>query len=438
MAEKESAPAFEVRTAEEGPVARTLEVQVGARRVKRAYDRAYRDLAKSVSVRGFRPGKAPRSVLEKLYGASVTEQVQHALVAETLPRAVEQEGLEPVAEPSIEMHPSGSDADFRYRARIEIKPAVELPDLQGLAARRLPVEVPEADVDREHEALRVHHAPEVEEPEDTPVAAEHILSLDFVGRIDGEPFEGGSGRDVRVEVGAGRFIPGFEEQLLGATAGEDRQVRVTFPEDYGAKEVAGREAVFDVHVGAVKRRALPVLDDEFAKDLGDFASLDALRQRVRDDLAAARERASRAELRRTLMDSLIERAPFDVPPGMVERELARQLRGARHRLEGAVEEAAMSAQLERWREEWRPRAEREVREVLLLEAVARAQGLGAEPEEVEERIGEMARREGMKPEALRKAYGDEALREGLRSQLVEDKALEFLASQAKVEETADS
>jgi trigger factor len=431
-------PEVRVDAAEEGPVVRRIEVVVAPRRVRDAFDRAYRELARGVRVRGFRPGRVPRSVLERLYGHSVAEQIEQSLVSETLPDALEQAGLEPVAEPEIDAaHPS-EGSEFRYTARIEVKPVIELPDTTGLPARRPAVEVKPEEVEGELEALRQRNAPLVEEPEGTRAARGNVLTIDFAGEVDGASFEGGSGKAVEVELGAGRFLADFEAQLEGAVAGEDREVRVHFPADYANEQLAGKEAVFRVHVAEVKRRAVPELDDEFAKDVGDFADLAALRERIRSDLLALRERSSRAELRRSLVDALIERAPFEVPPGMLQRELGRQLHAARHRLEGHVPEEALGEQLARWQEEWRPRAERDVREALLLEAVARAEGIEIEAAEIEARIEQMARERGTTPARLRKSFSEGMLEEVVRIELRDEQALARLADRAKIDETAHS
>jgi trigger factor len=251
------------------------------------------------------------------------------------------------------------------------------------------VDVSDEEGAEQLEALRTRNAPAVEEPEDTEIEEGHVLAVDFVGRIDGEPFEGGSGQDVELEVGSGQFLPGFEDQLVGARAGDDVEVRVTFPERYGNSDLAGKEAVFACHVAAVKKRQIPELDDEFAKDLGNFESLEELRLRIRGDLMEARERESKQVLRTSLMDALVERTEFEVPPGMVERQLDRQIQAAHQRLQGQVPEEAMAQQLEQWREQWRDQAEREVREMLILEAVAEAQGIEVDPSEIEARIAAM-------------------------------------------------
>jgi trigger factor len=427
--------AVRVQASEESPVLHKLEVEVDAKRVRRAFDRAYRELARNVTVKGFRPGKVPRSVLERLYGASLAEQIERTLVSETLAEAIEQTGLAPVAEPGVEASTPLPDEDFSYTARIEVKPEIELPDLSGLPAKKPRVEVADEEIEREIEGLRQRNAPLIEEPEDTPLASGHIAILDFVGRIEGKPFQGGSGQGVNLEIGSGQFIPGFEEQLVGAVSGEDREVTVSFPDEYANAELAGKEAVFAAHLVAVKRRELPALDDDFAKDVGDFETLEDLRARIRADMTAGREHAAKAELQRTLLASLVERASFDVPPGLIERQLHQQLHTAREQLQDRVPEEELVGQLERWKEEWRESAERKVREGLLLEAVARAEEISVSPEEIEARIQEMAAQQGIDPGRMRKTYGGEVFERALEAQMTDEKALDFLAARAKVEET---
>jgi trigger factor len=424
-----------VSTTETSSVIRTLEVEVDAKRVRQAFDRAYRDLGRRVRVRGFRPGKAPRSVLEKLYGASVAEEMKQTLVAETLSEAVDQSGLVPVTQPSVDAEALADDAPFRYRVSVEVKPEISLPELSGLPARRPPVEVGVEDVETELQGLRERRAPLVDEPEGTVAARGHALVIDYSGTIDGQAFDGGSAEGAVLELGTERFIPGFEDQLEGASAGEDREIRVTFPEDYGAAHLAGKEALFATHVVRVQRRDLPELDDAFAKELGEFETMEDLRTRIRGDLLAVRERAAKGELRRTLTDALIQRTAFEVPPGMIEQRLEQRLAMARQQLGNAIPEGELNQRMIEWRDGWRPHAERDVREMLILEAVAREVGCEVEDGEVEERIEQMARDQGIDPARLRQAYAERGMQDALRAQMVEDKALEFLVSEAKVEET---
>lgn len=423
---------------EESAIRRRVDVRVPAVLVRKAFDRAYRDLVKQVRIKGFRPGKAPRPVLERLYGPSIAEEVERKLVEQTLPEAIEQVALEPVVPPAVDAAPPAPDADFTYTALVEVKPGIELPELAGLPAQKPRVEVSDEEVVAELERLRERNAPLVEEPEETVAANGHILGIDFVGRIDGTPFEGGTARGVDLEIGAGRFIEGFEEQLVGARAGDDRVVEVRFPKDYGEASLAGRDARFDVHVAELKRRQLPELDDEFAKDLGDFEDLEALRERIRTDLFEHRDNQAQGALRRSLMDALIERTPFEVPPGLVEQQLERQLRSAHQRFEGQLEHDVLHAQLDRWREDWRPDAEREVRERLLLDAVTAQREFEVDPAEVAMQIEKLASSQGVTAAQLREALGEEGLEIVSRRQLADEKALEFLTAAAKVEETAVS
>ena len=437
-AEASSGDGLQVEAHEESAVARRLEVRVPAARVAQAFERAYGELARSARVRGFRPGKAPRSVLRKLYGAAVSEDVERILVSETLPAALEQTGLVPVSDPSIDADPPAESVPFAYRAQVEVKPRFELGDVKGLAARRLPAAVADEDVERELEAVRQRHAALIEEPEGTLAALGHSLTIDYSGRVGGAAFEGGSARDVSVELGGGQVLPGFDEQLVGARAGEDRTIRITFPADYANAALAGREAEFAVHVVSLRRREVPALDDEFAKDLGDFDSLAQVRARIREGLEAARTRRTRAELRRSLLDSLLARVPIEVPARLVHERLHRRIHSARHELEErGLRRELLERQLARWEDEWRPAVEREVREEWLLEEVAKQQGLAVDDQDLDLRLQQIAEEQGGDANRLRKAYREAGVLEALRGQLLEDKAVEFLLAEATVEDVAN-
>jgi trigger factor len=434
----EKVPPFSVSASESSPVLRSLAIEVEESGVGEAFERVYRDLAKTARLKGFRPGKAPRAVLERLYGASVREEVERLLVSQTFGAAVERCGVLPVIEPDIEAEPPEPGRAFRYTARVEVKPKLELPALDGLPASRPLVQVRDDEVESELEALRQRRAPLEDEPEEARAGKGSVLTLDYEGKIDGKPFDGGSAQGAQVELGAGRLVAGFEEGLEGAQRGESREVSVTFPEDYPAADLRGKHAVFSVEVRGLQRRRVPALDDAFAKELGEegVGTLDELRTRLREMLHARRERAADEALHRSLLDALIERAPFEVPPGLVERRLAQRLRSAHEQLESALPHEELHARLDEWRVSWRPEAEREVRESLLLEAVAEREGLATADAELEERIERMARDQGVAPERLKKLYRERGLAEGLRVRMRDEKALEFLGSRAKVGATS--
>ena len=428
----ESAKDIRVECAETSPVIRTLTVEVDPARVDRAFDRAYGDLRKSVRVKGFRPGKVPRSVLERMYGAGMPDEIERVLVSETLAAAIEQAEVMPVSEPDIDAEAPQPGTAFRYTARVEVKPEITLPDLSGLEGTRPLVEVTDADVDAELEQIRERNAALVEESEDTEAADGHTVTIDFVGRIDGETFQGGTAQGVDLQLGSGTMVPGFEDQLIGTKAGDDRQVTVTFPDDYGPEELNGKEAVFDCHVVAVKRREVPDLDDELAKDVGDFDSLEALRERIASDARKQREAQSERALNQSLIDSLVALSDFEVPPGIVERQLQGQMRSMHDQFHGRVPDDMLHEQLRRMQEDGRPMAEKRVREALLLEKIVSEQELSAGEEEVEERLGEMADAQGMELDQLRTMAAQQGWLQAIEHELVEKKAYGWLAEQATI------
>jgi len=433
----DEAASLRVEVGEDGPVVRTLAVEVGKKRVDRAFDRAYRDLRRSARVKGFRPGKTPHSVLERMYGPTLPAEIERQLVSETLPEAVGLAGHIPLAEPDVEAKPPCPGEPFHYTVRLEIRPEIELPDLVGLPGKRPNSEVGEAEVEAQLDGLRERSAQLVEESEGTEAGTDHVLKIDFQGRIDGELFEGGSGEGVEVELGSDRFIPGFEAQLVGAVAGEDRTVEVGFPEDYAAEDLRGKTAEFTVQVGAVCRREKPELDDEFAKDLGDFESLAELKTRIFEDLQKERERTADEALRRSVLDALVDRAVFEIGPATVGRQLEAQLASLKQRFAGQVPEEVMREQLQRAREEGRESAERRVRERFLLDAVANDREIAIGDDELEARLHEMASAQGADVAQFERAAREQGWIEAIRAEMREERALQHLVDEADVQEPSE-
>lgn len=430
-----SSPAVE--TTETSPVLRTLRIEVDAKRVRKAFDQAYKDLARTAKVRGFRPGKVPRAVLQKMYGPSLGQELEQQLVRDSLSDAIEQAGLEPVAEPQIEAQTPVEGEAFAYTATIEVRPEIELPELTGLPGTRPPVDVGDEDLDNELEQLRQRRARFEDEAEGSEASAGSLVTLDYLGKIDDEPFEGGSAEGATIELGSGRMIPGFEEQLEGVAVGQERTLSVSFPEDYPSEDVAGKDASFEVKVTKLQRKLVPALDDALAKEVDEeLEGLDALREKLREDLTEMRERQARDALQRSVMDALIERTEFDVPPGMIERRLNQQLQRAHDQLAQSMSHDELHQRLSEWSESWRPEAERDVREHLLLDAVAERQAIEADDAEVEAKLETMARDQGIDPDRLRSVYEQQGMTEALNAQIRSDKALEFLLAGAKVEEIA--
>ncbi len=424
-----------VETTETSPIERSLRVQVDAKRVRKAFDRAYKDLSKQAKVRGFRPGKAPRSVLEKMYGASIGEELEQQLVRETLTDAILQAGIDPVSEPQVDAEAPVQGEAFSYTALLEIKPSVELPDLVGLPGERPPVEVSDEDVQGQLDNMRDQRARFEDEDEGATAGQGSHATINYLGKVDGVAFDGGTAEGASIEIGSGRMIPGFEEGIEGMAVDEEKVITVTFPEEYQAEELAGKEATFDIKVTQLKKRVLPELDDAFAKEIdAEIEGIDALRDRTRTDLVENAERQAKESLHRSLIDALIERTEFEVPPGMIERRLNQQLQRAHEQLAQAMPHEELHQRMNEWSESWRPEAEREVREHLLLEAVVAKQEIEVEDSELDAKLEEMARDQGMAVDRLRSAYEEQGVLEAFRAQIASEKALEFLIAGAKVEE----
>jgi trigger factor len=419
-------------------VVRELSVEIDTEQVDISYAKVVKQLRKTARVKGFRPGKAPLKVIRQIYGAALDEEIERSIVGSSLASAIEMAELQPVVEPQIEAEPPVEGKVFRYKARIEVKPEIELPDLEALSGSRPAVEVGEDAVLTEMENLRERQVHWVEEAEDVVAEDGHQLTIDFVGSIDGVAFEGGSAEGVDLELGSGRMIPGFEEQLVGAKSGEERDLEVDFPQEYGNDELAGRAAVFAAKVTAIKRRELPELDDDFAKDLGEFETIDEVRDKIRENLREQLQRSSDEKLHRSLLDDLITRTSFEVPPTMVERQLESQIKQFEQQLEGRVPEPDLRARVAQMREEGWDEARRRVQEALLLENVAQQAELEASKEEIDARLDELAAGQGVDVKRMHDMAEAQGWREAIGSEVVDRKALAHLVEHAQIAEVEAS
>jgi trigger factor len=414
------------------PVVRELSVEVDVARVDAAYAEVIKQLRKTAQVKGFRPGKVPLNVVKQMYAGSLGEEIERSLVQSTLAKAVESADLQPVVEPQIEAEPPVEGKPFRYKARIEVKPEIELPELSALSGSRPSIEVGDDAILKELESLRERQIQWVEESEDVVATDGHQVTIDFVGTLDGVEFEGGSAEGVDLELGSGRMIPGFEEQLAGAVSGEGRDLDVSFPEDYGNADLAGKAAVFAAKVTAIKRKELPELDDDFAKDIGEFETLEDVRDKIRENLQAQLQQSSDTALHRSLLDDLITRTSFEVPPTMVERQLESQVQQFEQQLQGRMPESDIRARVSQMREEGWDDAGRRVREALLLETVAKQAEFEASQEEIDARLNEMAADQGVEAKMIHDMAEAQGWRHAIGAEVVDRKALAHLVEAAEI------
>ncbi|MCY8929654.1 trigger factor [Bacillus subtilis] len=406
-----------------------LTVEVDAETFKTALDDAFKKVVKQVSIPGFRKGKIPRGLFEQRFGVEALYQdALDILLPVEYPKAVEEAGIEPVDRPEIDVEKIEKGESLIFTAKVTVKPEVKLGEYKGLGIEKDDTTVTDEDVQNELKALQERQA-ELVVKEEGAVEEGNTVVLDFEGFVDGEAFEGGKAENYSLEVGSGSFIPGFEDQLVGLEAGAEKDVEVTFPEEYHAEELAGKPAVFKVKIHEIKAKELPKLDDEFAKDIDEeVETLTELTEKTKKRLEEAKENEADAKLREELVLKASENAEIDVPQAMVDTELDRMLKEFEQRLQmqgmnlelytqfSGQDEAALKEQM-------KEDAEKRVKSNLTLEAIAKAENLEVSDEEVDAELTKMAEAYNMPVENIKQAIGStDAMKEDLKVR----KAIDFL------------
>jgi trigger factor len=427
-----------IEVANEG-LKRAFSVTVPAGTIAEDRDRRLSRMAKELRLPGFRPGKVPLAVVKARYGQAVLGEVLEEQVNAAARKVVEDRGLKPALQPKVELVSFAEGADLEFRLDLEVLPEIPLPDVGSIAIERLVAEPSEDQLRQALEGLARRRATLAEVAEPRPAEPGEVLVCDFTGRIekDGEKvaFSGGSATDMPIEVGGPGFIPGFTEQLVGMRPGETRTIRVRFPEGYGAADLAGKEAEFEVTAKALKKPVLPPVDDELAKALG-FADLAALTAEVKASLQRDLDRLSRLRVKRALLDALAERADFPVPEGLVEAEFAQiWARVEEDRKAGRSDPEDAGKDEETLRAEYRGIAERRIRLGLLLSEIGRANGIQVTQEEVMRALREQAARyPGQEQQVFDMFRKNPQALESLRAPLFEEKVVDFLLELAQVNE----
>ena len=418
-----------------GPVQRKIRVELPAEAVDQEFFRVYANLAQRAKIRGFRPGKAPRSVLQGLYGDEVKGQVLARLVERSLGEVFKEKGLEVVSKPEVEAYDLEEGRTFTFSALVEVKPEVELRDYLGQEVQRVKVSVDGAQVEHALGHLQETHAHlEPVEGRDVVERGDFVV-IDFVGSVDEKPFPGGKAENYQLEVGGGKALPQFEEALIGLKKGGEHTMSLRYPDDHFNRELAGKAVVFSVTVQEIKKKILPPLDDGFAKDFGECASLDELRRKIQARLEDELKEIQTRDLKEQILTRLIESHPFEVPRAMVDHQI-RYLSDRHQKLlsgkgSGPSSEGSSTEQMQK---EIEPLALRQVRAMLLIEKIAALEKIEVSDQEIHERVEEMARAAGQRGKALREIYRQAEVREELRSQMVFGRTLDFLLQRAKVKE----
>ena len=413
------------------PVLVEVTVEVPWDRIQKDLNDTYKELGRTARVRGFRPGKVPRDVMRQMYGKQIAAQVTGTLVEQGLMEAVQKHELNIVAQPEIDEAPElESGKPLTFKAKVEVRPKVESVELDALEAWQKPVDIPNEDVDAEVERLRQQHA-EIQQPDPMRPATEgDLLTIDYTVSVDGEAKEELGAEDRQVEINDEHLLPALKEGLLGMQPGEEKTVEVPFEDDHPNEELKGKIATFSITAKDLHEKLLPEVDDEFAKDCGDYETLLELRLKIREGLEASAKQRAEAELKDQLIDSLIEHNDIPVPPSMVQQQQQMMMYEMAQFMQMAGQQGAPGPDFFGGMED---RAKRRVQAGILLGSLARQEGIEVGDEDLDAKFEEIAEASGKHVAKVRAEY-QEAQRDQLQSQLLEEKVMALLTERAKIHE----
>ena len=420
-----------------------LTIEVSAEDLDKAMEKAYQKQKSRISLPGFRKGKAPRKMIESMYGKGVfMEDAVNSLVPQEYTKALGECDLEIVSQPEINVTQMEPGKALIFTADVAVKPEVTLGDYKGVEVPKSEIAVTDEEVDAEVKKEQDKNARTVA-VEDRAAANGDITTIDFEGFVDGVAFDGGKGTDYALTLGSGTFIPGFEDQLVGANTGDHVEVKVTFPEEYQAKELAGKEAVFQCDVKKIETKEVPELDDEFAKDVSEFDTLAEYKEDVKKKLTEKKEKEARTAKENAAVDKAIENAQMDIPELMTKTEcrqmmddFSRRMQQQGLSMEQYFQFTGMTA--EKMQEEMKPQALKRIQTRLVLEKVAEAENIQPSEEEITEEIQKMADAYKMEADKIREAIGESGL-EQMKKDMAVQKAVTVIADAAvEVEKAADA
>lgn len=410
-----------------------LEIAVSAEALKAATDKAFRQMAKKITVPGFRKGKAPRPVIEKMYGEGIfMEEAVNELCPQAYREALEESGIEPVDQADIEVLEADLETGLSFKATVTVKPEISLGEYKGLKADQTIYGLEEADIDAELARMRERGA-RIVTAEGRPAQNGDVAVIDFEGFVDDVAFDGGKAEGHQLELGSHSFIDGFEEQIVGKNTGDAFDVNVTFPEEYHAEELKGKPAVFKVTLHEIKEKQLPELDDELAKDVSEFDTIEELREDIRKRFTDTREKRSADELETKLMEQVVEGITGEIPEVMYDNKVEEMVRDFGYRLQSQGMNMELYLQYtnmdeESFRDSFREQAERQVKMRLALEAIAAQENLLPADEDVEAEYTRLAEMYGMEADRIKAMITQKDISDDLKC----TKAIEFVRDNAVI------
>ena len=412
-----------------------LEITVEAEKFNDAIKKVYFKSAKYFNIPGFRKGKAPMNIVEKYYGKEIFyEDAFNEVAGEALDEAVKENDLYVVSRPDIDVTQIEKGKDLIFTAVMQTKPEAELGKYKGVEIKKIEYKVTDEDIEHELGHMQEHNARMIT-VEDRPVESGDIATIDFEGFVDGKAFDGGKAEGHELEIGSNTFIPGFEDQIIGMKIDEEKDINVKFPEEYFSKELAGKDATFKVKLHEIKKKELPKLDDEFAKDVSEFDTLKELKEDIKKKQQKQNDDKAKYETEDAVIKAVCENVKVDIPSGMIETEVDNMIKDIEQRLsyQGLKLEQylqMMGKTTEEMRKEYEPQAIDSIKSRLALEAVIKAEKIEATEEEVDEKMKEMAKNYGKENDE--EFMKNENVRNYIKDGLTSQKAIEFLVKNAKM------
>ena len=412
-----------------------LTIEVAAEELEKAIQGAYLKQKNQINMPGFRKGKAPRKMIEKMYGAGIFyEDAANALIPEAYAKASEESGLEIVSQPSIDVVQLESGKPFIFTAEVAVKPEVTLGEYKGLEVPAGDLEVTDEDIEAELKREQERNS-RIVDVDDRAVESDDTIRLDFEGFVDGEAFAGGKGNDYPLAIGSNSFIPGFEDQLIGAKIGEDVEVNVTFPEDYQAEELAGKPAVFKCKVNKIEMKELPALDDDFAKDVSEFDTLEEYKADIKANLEKKKAEDAKRAKEDAVVEKAAENAQMEIPDAMIDTQVeqmvndfARRMQAQGLSMEQYVQITGTTPQM--MKDQMKPQAVKRIQSRLVLEKIAEVENIQISDEKLDEEIAKMAEMYKMEADKLKEMMGDYE-KEQMKKDIAVQEAVTLIADAAK-------
>ena len=414
-----------------------LSFDIDSAKFDEAMGKAYLKVRNQVTIPGFRKGKAPRKVIENMYGEGVFyDEAFELIFDEVYGPAVDENKIEVVDRPEIEIQEIGAGKNLKFTCEVFVKPDVTLGEYKGVSVKKETTVVTDVEVDARVEEERNKQATEIQ-VEDRAVAEGDTVNLDYAGTVDGVAFAGGTAQDQTLKIGSGSFIPGFEEQMIGMNIGEEKDLQVTFPEKYHAEELAGKAAVFHVKVNSITETQLPALDDDFAKDISEFDTLEEYKADIRAKLEAQAAERDNNNFTNAVIEKVLENATVEIPEAMIERQIDSMMRDFEYRLMGnglKLDDFLKytGSDMKAFRENYRGQAEKSVKAHLVLEAIEKAEAIDATQEQIDKQLEAFAAQTGKTVEEFKASLSESDI-EYFKADAIRDNCVKFLADNAKIE-----